>query len=268
MPPAISILLSVYNGATTIRRCLNSIAQQTYRDWEIICVDDASDDSTLHLVKVWQEKHAHTQMKLVQNRTNLGLTASLAAGSKEAAGEFIARIDADDWWVPQKLAKQLAYLNSHPACGVVGCRYINVHGQKQTTIRLPETTEAIRQNIFRRNPFGHSCVLIRKAVFDTAGGYDTSIRYGQDRDLWFRLLPITDMANLPEALCYRTVNASSTTHEKWQIIQQLKTVHKYIRAYRASPVAYLGFVEPLILLAVPKSARIRLRKIHDRFLAH
>lgn len=267
--PTISILLSVYNGDRTLSRCLDSIDQQTHTDFELICIDDASTDTSFKVLHEWQVAHPNVQMKILRNQKNQGLTRSLMHGLSEAQGVYIARIDADDWWLPNKLTKQLSFLEQHLEYGIVGCWYMNVRPSGQQRVQLPVSDFKIRKNIFWRNPFGHSCVLMRKQVLDAVHGYSTKLRYGQDRDLWFRLLPITKLANLPEVLCYRTVDRMlSTTKTKAQIWQQFKTVHKYIWLYHTSPLAYLSFIEPLLIFLTPAWLRSYGRTIYDRFSAN
>lgn len=265
--PTVSILLAVYDGARTLRRCLDSVAAQTQADLEIIVVDDASADNTLRLLQQWQADHPRVPLTILRNETNLGLTRSLLKGVAQSRGVFLARIDADDWWAPTKLAKQVAYLTAHPKVGVVGCWYKNIRPSGATTVRLPVTHEEIARAMFWRNPFGHSCVVIRKTLLERAN-YDPALRYGQDRDLWFRLLPLTRFHNLPEVLCSRTVDHTlSTTKTRQQVWQQFKTVHTYIQRYQVSPLAYLSFIEPFLLLLLPLAVRRALRSLYDHLLA-
>ena len=263
--PTISILLSVYNGATNLKHCLTSIEQQTFKDFELIYIDDAATDTSLKILYQWHEAHPHVRMTILRNTENQGLTRSLMRGLSVAQGTYIARIDADDWWLPNKLEKQFTFLEQHPDYGIVGCWYMNVRTSGEQQVQLPVSDVEIRKSIFWRNPFGHSCVVIRKKVLDTVGGYSTALRYGQDRDLWFKLLPHTKLSNIPNVLCYRTVDrATSTTKTRAQIWQQFKTVHKYIWLYHSSPLAYVSFIEPLLIFLTPSWLRNYGRSIYDR----
>lgn len=260
--PLVSVLLSVFNGERTLNRALTSIAQQTYRPLEIIVVDDASTDTSLARLAAWSKAHPQLSVISLRHDQNLGLTRSLMRALAAARGELIARLDADDWWIPDKLTKQVEYLAAHPECGLVGSWYVNVRPGDQRLIRLPTNHRDIQRTIFWRNPFGHSCVLLRRPLLDRVGGYDTALRYGQDRDLWFRLLPVTTMHNLPEPLCYRTVDpAISTTNQRAQAWQQCQTIHKYIRRYRASPLNYLSLLEPLAAGLLPAGLKTNARKL-------
>lgn len=260
--PLVSVLLSVFNGERTLTQALNSIAAQTYRPLEIIAVDDASTDNSSIVLSDWAKEHHQLSVTIVRNDQNIGLTRSLMRALSTAHGQLIARLDADDWWAPEKLTKQVAYLTAHPACGLVGSWYINVRSGRQQHVRLPVNHREIQSTIFWRNPFGHSCVLLRRNALDKVGGYDTALRYGQDRDLWFRLFPHTTMHNLPETLCYRTVDPAISTTNHWaQVKQQCKTVQTYIQRYRASPLNYLSLLEPLVLVVLPAALKTNVRKL-------
>lgn len=260
--PLVSVLLSVFNGEQTLTQALNSIAAQTYRPLEIIAVDDASTDNSWAVLSAWSKKNSQVSVTILRNDQNLGLTRSLMRALGTAHGQLIARLDADDWWAPDKLTKQVAYLTAHPECGLVGSWYINVRSGHRQRVRLPVNHREIQNSIFWRNPFGHSCVLLRRSVLDQVGGYDTALRYGQDRDLWFRLLPVTNMHNLPEPLCYRTVDPAISTTNHWaQVKQQCKTVHTYIQRYQASPLNYFSLLEPLALGVLPAALKTNARKL-------
>lgn len=266
--PLVSVLLSVYNGAATLPLCLASVADQTWKDFEVIVVDDGSSDPSGELVRAWQEAQPYRRIRLIQHSVNRGLARSLNDALAVATGKYVARLDADDWWTPTKLAQQMDFLHKNTEHELVGCWYINVRSTGNHLVQLPLTDAEIRQAIFWRNPFGHSCVVMRKVILDQVGGYNERLRWGQDRDLWFRLLPHTKLANLNEVLCYRTVNPlTSTTNVRAQIWQQCRTLHTYIRKYRVSPLAYVSLIEPLILFLLPAWGRQALRTAYDRFFA-
>lgn len=245
--PSVSIILAVHNGATTINQALQSIAAQTYQDFEVIIIDDDSTDATSRLLTVWQKKMEPMPVHIIHNSKNQGQTAALNQGLASATGEYIARLDADDWWTPDKLARQVAWLAGHPNYGILGSAYRNHQGQTQKIRRPPKTDTQIRRHIYWRNPFGHSCVLLRRAVVQSVGGYDPSIRYGQDLDLWFRLLPRTKLANLPHVLCHRTVTPNETK-QRHQMRQTIITLRRYLAAYHPPAAAWGGLLEPLFLL--------------------
>jgi len=248
----VSILLSVHNGSSTLNLALASICSQTYQNFIVIAVNDGSTDNTSDLLRKWQKKFGVARFHIITNTKNLGLTASLNIGLKSCSTPYIARLDADDSWLPDKLALQIHLLQRHPDYGVVGCWYANIHHQTQRIFRLPVTDLSIRRNIFRINPFGHSCVVIRRQLLEKVGGYSPTVTYSQDRDLWFRLLPLTSFYNLPFVLCHRQVTGSiSQTKYRRQMCQSIKIRWHYSRLYHAPVINYLFLILPLFIWLQP-----------------
>ena len=261
--PEVSILMSVHNGADTLDRCLESLKQQTTQEFSVIAIDDASTDATGELLKKWQTIFGTDRFRILTNPENLGLTLSLNRGLEEIRSTFTARIDADDWWEPTKLELQLARLQARDEIGVIGCNYENHRDTRGTTSHLPLTDAAIRSSIIRRNPFAHSCVIFRTALVKKLGGYDVRVRYGQDYELWLRLLPHTRFANLEAVLCHRSVErgiSASRQHE--QMRQGMKTQVRYIRKYHWPLYSYFYLTELFILSLIPDPVR----KLKQRFI--
>jgi glycosyltransferase involved in cell wall biosynthesis len=248
----ISILLSVHNGAHDLPKTLESIIQQTYSNWELIAVDDASSDETGAILKSAQKRFPG-KVRVLINTPNLGLTRSLVRAEEAAKGEFLARLDSGDTYDARKLEKQRAFLVDHPEHGVVGCAYVNhsENGGHARTYHPSETDTEIRKTILKRNPFAHSAVLLRRSIYQRAGGYNPAIRYAQDYDLWFRLLQHGKAANLSEVLCFRTINPGSISYQKQkeQMRQCLATRWKYMN--KRNPLHYLYLLEPLGVALTP-----------------
>lgn len=261
----VSILLSVFNDGSSLRETLVSIIRQTYPHWEIIIVDDGSTDDTLTLLKKLIKK-VGAKATILRNARNMGLTRSLILAADHAAGQFLARIDVGDRFVPLKLEKQVAFLEEHPDYGIVGCNYLNVflpsHLQKRSDLPLTDTD--IRNTILKKNPFAHSCVVMRTNLYRLVGGYDSAIRYSQDYDLWFRFLQVAKAANLPDQLCTRTMGDTSISNtmrrpQMWQTVKiQWKNMNKY------NPKHYAYLLEPLCFALLPawltKAARSLLHR--------
>ena len=247
----ISVLIAVHNGQSHVQQCMQSIASQTHKPSEIVCVDDGSTDKTYDALLQWRRKST-IPMTLIRNPKNLGLTKSLSIGLAKTSFPFIARIDIDDTWAPEKLEIQEEYLRLHPDYGIVGCWYENTYRNSKRIFRLPEKNKEIKKKIFRQNPFGHSCVVFRKHIIESVGGYDTNITYGQDRDLWFRLLLHTKMYNIPRVLCSRNaIDTISTNRSKEQMMQGIRTRVKYMRLYHAPLWNYAYLLEPIAIIAIP-----------------
>lgn len=246
--PIVSIILAVHNGESTLDAALASLHKQTWADFEVIVIDDASTDQTATILKKWQDRFSKQKFLIIPNHQNQGLTRSLLTGLSHIRGRYIARIDADDTWRPTKLAQQVNWLNEHPECGIVGSWYINKTRHSTNEIRLPTTDAQIRSRIFYQNPFGHSCIVVRKKLLEAAGSYDPTIRFGQDYDLWFRLLPLTQLANIPQFLVERNIEKSlSRRHSPEQLHQSLKTILKYTNRYQVPWWQYRGVLTVSIL---------------------
>lgn len=249
----VSILLSVFNAEKTIDKTFESLLAQTSQDFSIVVINDSSQDDTQTHLERWKSTFGEERFVLLQNEKNLGLTRSLNRGLGSITTPYTARIDADDWWHPMKLERQISFLEKNPDYGLVGCHYINVFGQSERIVCPPETDRVIKQQIFGYNPFAHSTVIFRTTLVQTAGGYDESIYFGQDYDLWLKLLPKTKFYNIPEILCYRTGDAGiSRDRQNDQIRQYMRTQWKYLRLYHYPLWSYFFLVRPVLVLASPE----------------
>lgn len=248
-----AVLISLYNAQKTLDKTFESLQTQTFQDFRIVAINDCSKDTTLLLLQKWQGKFGKERFLIIDNQTNLGLTKSLNKGLSVINEPSTARIDADDWWHPQKIEKQIHYLESHPEYGLVGTWYENISLKKSKKITLPETDADIRKTIFKRNPFAHSAVLFRTVLVRNIGGYSENVYFGQDYDLWLRLLPLTKFHNLPEVLCYRNAEETLTSiKQKEQMLQCIKTQIKYIKKYHYPWTNYFYLLEPLLVFLLPK----------------
>ncbi len=253
----ISILMSIYNGGKWLAQSLESIYAQTETDWEIVAVDDGSTDGTADLLEKAQQKRPGKIRILTQSK-NRGLTLSLISAAQAAQGEFLARLDVGDFFEPQKLEKQLNFLKKNPHYGVVGCAYAN----ESKIVHPPIHDAEIRATIFRKNPFAHSAILMRKEFYEKAGGYNPAVKYGQDYDLWFRMLKVGKAANLSEVLCKRSIDPGSISYQKQkeQMRQCLKTQWRYMN--KLNPLHYIYLLEPLTMLLIPERIKIFFRNYH------
>lgn len=256
-----AILIALYNAEKTLDRTFESLLTQTFQDFRIVAINDASSDSTENRLLDWQSKFGNSRFTIIKNTPNFGLTRSLNTGLSVIDEPYTARIDADDWWHPEKLSKQITYLETHPTCGIVGSWYENIssHGRKKIT--PPVTDREIRTRIFKRNPLAHSSVVFRSSLVQELGGYNESIRYGQDYDLWLRLLPETVFANVPEILCFRTTEGTLTARrQREQMLQCVKTQFKYLQCYQRPLTEYRFILEPLAVALAPEWLRHLKRK--------
>lgn len=215
--PLVSVLMSVHNDLQYLRESIDSILYQTFGDFEFILIDDGSTDGSGDFLKDLSDP----RVALVVNPSNIGLTASLNRGLEIARGKYLARMDADDISEPQRLHRQVEFLEAHANIGIVGCsRHLIDDGGKTIAIAPAlENDLAIRWKCLMGNPFAHPTVMIRRqALLDNALQYDPSFRTAQDYELWTRLLPRMQAANLPEPLVrYRLRNGISRGSKTQQL---------------------------------------------------
>jgi len=248
--PKISVIISIYNGASDIDRCFESIASQTEKDFEVIVVDDHSTDETLQKLQKWRAQE-RMLIRIVCNSKNIGLTKSLNKALTLSKAQYIARIDADDVWHPEKLAHQIIFLEENPDIGIVGSNYTARYERTAKYRSLPESHEEIQKKILRRNPFAHSCILAQRALIEKVGYYDEMLTYGQDYELWLRLFPHTKFHNLQEDLCTRYITKTSTRKQRAQMWQSIKTRMRYREMYAYPLWQMIYLFEPLALIILP-----------------
>lgn len=189
--PRISILLPVRNGAATLPEALDSIARQGFTDYEVIAVNDASDDATVELLQQYQSRDP--RLRLLHN-PEPGLVNALNHGLRQARGELIARMDADDRMHPQRLQRQWEWLQAHPEHAVVGCRVaLFPEARVQNGMRYyvewlnrTLTPDQIHQDIYLESPLAHPTVMYRRNTVLAHGGYREG-DFPEDYELWLRL---------------------------------------------------------------------------------
>jgi len=241
----ISVILSVYNSERFLKESIESILNQTYKDFEFIIINDGSTDRTKYILNQYKK---HSKIKILENSTNIGLTKSLNKAISIAQGKFIARMDADDVSLPTRLEKQADFLEKNPKVGVVGSNYyeIDEKGKKIGEVILPSHDAQIRKVIFRFNPINHSTVMIRKKVFDELGLYNEHLRYAQDYELWFRILNNYEVFNLSEKLLLKRNPKDSITMARKREQMYYSSVAwkigtKYLKAPLEAYIYYLKF---------------------------
>jgi hypothetical protein len=208
--PRVTVLLAVHNGARFVGDAVESILAQTFTDFELLVVDDASTDASGAIVASFDDP----RIRIVRNDINLGLTRSLNRGLAYARGALIARQDADDLSEPERLAKQVAYLNAEGDVALVGTWYrkIDEAGKSLGNRQLPTGDARIAWALLFYCPFVHSSVTFRRPiVLDEQHGYDERFAYAQDYELWSRLARCHRVANVPEYLVSYRVTTTSMT---------------------------------------------------------
>lgn len=237
--PAVSVLMAVRDGARHLPRTLDSLSAQTFRDFELIAVDDGSTDETPSILSAMAARDP--RVRVLRNEVGIGLPASLNRGLEAVRAPIVARADGDDIYHPDRLARQYAHLAANPGIGVLSCGYnrIDAEGRRRDT-RIPVQGPArLRFRMLFMNPLLHSGAMFRLDPVLAAGGYDPAYWTAQDSDLWARLSAGTPMDNLPDILVDYRVHDTSIMRTRGDGGQRLSlTVPARLQA------AYLGSEAP------------------------
>ncbi len=221
--PLVSVLMPAYNGEKYVIEAAMSILGQTFTDFELLVIDDGSTDSTRRLLEAVHDP----RLRLVSNERNLGLIATLNKGLEIAAGRYIARMDADDISLSERLEKQVQFLEAHPEVHVLGTmvNLIDENGEVFSGLSgYPTLPNDIRRYLLRECCLIHPTVMFRKDTICSVGGYNTGAKHSEDYDLWLRLSHQHVIANLPEKLVSYRIHKNQVSVKN--IITQHQSAHR------------------------------------------
>jgi len=197
--PAVSVVIPAYNAAWCVRRAVDSVLAQTSSDFELIVVDDGSTDDTAAVLNIYGDR-----LRIVR-KPNGGLSSARNAGIDAARGRYVAFLDADDWWLPEKLERQVALMEADPAlvfCSTAA-RIESPEGEQLGEWACAHSPLPTLEAIFATNAHvagSGSAVLARRDAFARSGGFDETLRSLEDIDMWMRLAAIGGYACVPQAL--------------------------------------------------------------------
>lgn len=200
--PLVSVIVTTYNRKELLKETIDSILNQTFRDFELIVVDNYSNYDFLSYMKSFND----SRIRSFQNQNNGIIVVNRNYGIKKAKGEYIAVCDDDDLWLPLKLEKQVEFLNSNQEVAVVGSHYMSIdeNGNYLHELKWPVGSVS---NFFYiltgHNPVGHPCVMYKKKVIEEVGYYREEYSKSEDTDLWFRIYHNGYRCdNIPQILTY------------------------------------------------------------------
>lgn len=233
--PTISVVIPVYNAAAYLAEAIQSILDQTFTDFEMIIIDDASTDDSYAIAQTFTDP----RIRMLRNEQNRGIVYTRNRGLAEIKGQFYAPFDADDVAMPHKLAKQIAFLQQHPTFGMVGCwaQHIDSHGHLLAEKwKLNASPEAILPILLFRNYFVQSALLIRREAIP-AEGYETGFDIGEDYLMWIAIAEKYQVWNLPEyLLTYRRHGQSTTSKDPEALSNYDHKIQRYIFNYFGVPI--------------------------------
>lgn len=222
MPPAVTVLMSVYNAMAYLDQAMAGVLGQTLTDFELLVIDDGSSDGSAECLAGWAGRD--NRVRVLTNQTNLGLIRSLNRGLDQARAPFIARQDADDVSLPQRLEAQMAFLAGHPAVGVVGSSVtlIDERGRTLGPNPKPMSDPGIRAMMLVRTAFVHGTVIMRRSLIEGLGlRYDRAMLHAEDYDFFSRFLLASQGANLAEPQLLYRIHGESIGSKYTDIQEQM-----------------------------------------------
>ena len=229
--PVISVVMSVYNGEKYLRESIESILNQTYKNFEFIIINDGSKDNSIDTLLEHQVRDPRI---VVVNQNNVGLTRSLNRAIELSRCEYIARQDADDISLPTRLEKQLNYMVNHPEVAVIGCLgdVFNVNGVLRTGRDPKYSRKGIKRHLASKNLFMHGSAMMRKSCLAKVGFYREFFRHSQDYDLWLRLSERFDLAILPEPLYQYRITADAISVSRFLVQKRYANIARQLHKER------------------------------------
>lgn len=206
MSPKVTVLMPVYNGAPYLKEAIESILSQTFKDFEFIIIDDGSTDNSYEIARSYLDQ----RIKLYKNEFNLRVAETLNKGIKLAQGEYIARMDADDVSLPNRLARQVNFLDSHPDITIVGS-WVKVIGDTHEYVwKYESNPEKLKTKMFFNCSVAHPTIMMRKKAM-----LDNNLWYNnmgvEDFDLWARACEKIKMSNINKVFLHYRINTNQSS---------------------------------------------------------
>ncbi|MCR5883024.1 glycosyltransferase [Rhizobacter sp. J219] len=218
--PFVSVVIPAKNAEATLPETLESLCAQSFRDFEVVLVNDGSTDGTAAVAAAFAER---LSLRVVTHEASKGVAESINDGLRAGDSEFVARLDADDLAAPQRLERQLSFLRSRPGVDVCGSHmqiFSVEDGQRVDRHVLAHPTESaeIRTALLQRCAISHPSVLCRRSTFERFGFYDPRFDFAEDYELWCRASLLgAQFANLPEVLTHYRKHAGQVSSQKAQL---------------------------------------------------
>ena len=242
--PKVSVIMPVRDGERWVAEAIRSVRDQTFADFELLVIDDGSVDATPAILA--EAAAADPRLVILQQQRD-GLVAGLNRGLATARAPLIARLDADDVALPDRLARQVDYMEQHPEVVLLGgwATVIDEHSQPKGRDMRP-SPNGLRATLMKKSPFIHPTVMFRAEAAHRVGGYHAAFEAGEDYDFWLRLADIGEVAILPElSIRYREHGGSVTR------TRQLRQIYSARLAKLAAAARRAGQPDPSTALTAP-----------------
>lgn len=255
--------MGVYNGAQTLQRSIDSLLDQTFQDFELILCDDNSKDNSREIIENYTLKYP-TKIKSIFNETNMTLAGALNQCLSLASGDYIARMDQDDFSCKERLEKQADYLDNHPAIACVGAALTVDNGEHTKTIRKCPSKPTLDILLKGGYAFFHPVIMIRKSVLVELGGYrnEPDCNLCEDLDLWYRLfIAGFKGANLDEPLLVYAESQRDFTKRKFERGLLVFKLRSHYRATCKKSVLWnVYYLKSLLFSTFPTNLKYQVKK--------
>lgn len=208
--PLVSVVMSVYNGEAYLREAIESVLNQTYKEFEFIMINDGSTDNSLSIMQSYEDK----RIVLVTNDGNKGLIYSLNKGIEIAKGEFIARMDADDVCLSERFECQVKQFMEHPGTVVIGSDYFLLNGEKNTYIKNRNDSDYQKAVLMFAPCFCHPTVMMKNVFKEKNIFYDPNFIHAEDYKLWTDLYALGEFLNVGKPLLKYRHHISQLSNQK------------------------------------------------------
>jgi len=221
LTPKVSVIMPVYNGQDYLSEAIESILGQTFTDFEFIIIDDGSTDKSLDIIKTYTD----SRIMLIRNETNLKLIASLNKGMKMANGKYIARMDADDISLPERLAKQVEFMDQHSNIAVCGT-WVELFGDcEQSFWQFTDNPDVAKCVLLFGCCIAHPSVMLRKTILESGFYYSYLYPHAEDYGLWVQIAKKYDITSLPQVLLkYRISSMQKSAKEAQQVREETEKI--------------------------------------------
>ena len=219
----ISVVIPTYNRSELLNNSIKSVLSQTFGDFELIVIDDCSTDNTPSVLGSFLDE----RLKVIRNNRNMGISAVRNIGVTSSQGKYIAFLDDDDEWQPDKLEKQMNIMENGPVslgCVYSGSLIIGADGGEAVRSSVPIHRNRVLKELLLENFITTSTVLIKKSCFDKAGLFDEEIPYGEDYDMWIRIAEDFDYDFAPEPLTKYCIHQTSMTRNYATVIKGIERI--------------------------------------------
>lgn len=216
--PLVTVIILSYNYAQLIKKSIDSVLSQTMQNWELIICDDCSQDNSLDVISIYEN---NPKIRIHVNDRNLGIYPNAEVGITLSRGKYIKILMADDWLHPDYLKETITLMEKYPSIGLCSVRaelqnsygmLVGVRCEPKDFNGFCSSKKSMAASMMEVNPIGNpSRVIFRRSAYDQVGGFDQSIEYCTEYDLWLRILEFWDAGFIPEVLSYELQHRQNAT---------------------------------------------------------